>query len=136
VNHVFYGITQNLETKNYMVVLNNKCKECNEICYAKCFQLNFLNWTSGNKDIDEFIQDTQSSAHSNVEKVLEWIPNNRFHNIEYITTNRYIANWIDGYIIDWNSKNQNWEREGQNMSVNMRSIELKNITLEFINEVY
>src|SRR5688572_27251398 len=30
-----------------------------QLCHAKHFQQNFKNWTSGNRDIDEFIQKTQ-----------------------------------------------------------------------------
>jgi hypothetical protein len=119
-----------------MVVLNNKCKECNDICYAKNFQLNFLNWTSGNNDIDKLIQNTQLSAHKDLKSVIEWIPNDRFNNIKNITKNRYKANWIDGYIIDWNNNTQNWKREDQNMIVELEGINNpKNITLEFINNV-
>ena len=47
------------------------CEECNQpntdykwcnSCNAKRFQQNFQNWTSGNDDIDKFIQLTQLSA--------------------------------------------------------------------------
>ena len=64
--------------------LNEICEECNSICYAKRFQKNFKNWTSGNNDIDKFIQDTQLSVHDddNTEKALEWIPYGRFYNIK------------------------------------------------------
>jgi hypothetical protein len=38
------------------------CKECKQgwcqSCNSKHFQQNFENWTSGNRDIDEFIQRT------------------------------------------------------------------------------
>jgi hypothetical protein len=118
-----------------MIVLSNKCKKCNRICYTKRFQQNFKNWTSGKNVIDRFIKNTQLSAHDNVKKALEWIPNDRINNIKCITKNRYIANWIDGNIIFWNNKNENWERNGQNMYVNLRCLESKNITLKYINEV-
>jgi hypothetical protein len=113
------------------MVLNSKCKECNDICYAKYFQSNFLNWTSGNSDIDKFIKNTQLSAHYDVGEALEWIPNNRLYNIKSITINKYIANWIDGYIIDWNNKTQNWARESQNMIVKLKKLnDLKNISID------
>jgi hypothetical protein len=123
-----------------MMVLNKKCKKCNEICYAIHFQHNFINWTSGNNDIDKFIQDSQLSVHDNykITEALEWMPYDRFYNIKHISkTKMYEANWIDGYIIDWDSKYQNWVRENQNMIVELKSINiLKNITLEFMNEVF
>ena len=59
---------------------------------------NFSNWTSGNKEIDEFIQDTQRNAIS-YSTYLEWIPWKQFEEIElhknYFDT-RCIAKWING----------------------------------------
>ena len=123
-----------------MVVLDGTCK-CNYICSAIHYQRNFKNWTSGNNDIDKFIQDTQLSAHGNFTKVLEWIPYDRFYNIKYITKDGfdkiYRANWTDGCMVgEWNDINQNWERKGQNMFVVLKSLNNPtNITFEFINEV-
>ncbi|RGB35482.1 kinase-like domain-containing protein [Rhizophagus diaphanus] len=139
-----YGITQNPETKYYMIVLNDKCKKCNCICCAIHFQRNFDNWASGNDYIDKFIQDTQLSAHgSNYDNdvfkdVLEWIPYDRFYNIKYIARGGfgkvYRANWIDGYIINW--KSGFWNRHNENMFVALKSLDnSKNVTLEFMNEV-
>ncbi|POG65200.1 kinase-like domain-containing protein [Rhizophagus irregularis DAOM 181602=DAOM 197198] len=130
-----YGITQNPVTKNYMMVLDNKCKKCNKICNALHFHQNFGNWTSGKNDIDKFIQATQLSVHTNdVSDVLEWISYNRFYNIKCITkAEKYIANWIDGTINYWDNNGQNWIRENQNMIVNLKS--LNDIALEFINEI-
>ena len=124
------------------------CKECNQentsrdwckACNAKHFQQNFENWTSGNVDIDKFIQDTQLSANY-YDKVLEWIPYDRFHNIEYIAKGGfgkvYKANWIDGYITNWDNKNQNWNRCDSNKFVALKSLNnSKNVTSDFINEV-
>uniref|UniRef100_U9SYM9 Protein kinase domain-containing protein n=1 Tax=Rhizophagus irregularis (strain DAOM 181602 / DAOM 197198 / MUCL 43194) TaxID=747089 RepID=U9SYM9_RHIID len=111
------------------------CKECN----AKRFQQNFKNWTSGNNDIDKFIQDTQLSATLWLE-VLEWIPYNKFHDIEYIAKGGfgkvYSAKWIDGYIDKWDNENQNWKRNNSNMFVALKSLNnSENVTLEFINEI-
>ncbi len=43
----------------------------------------YSNWTSGNKFIDRFIQETQLNAQ-NHKQVLEWIPYDKFKNIEYL----------------------------------------------------
>ena len=125
------------------------CKECNQentgydwckACNAKHFQQNFEKWTSGNVDIDKFIQEAQLSANSS-EKVIEWIPYDRFYDIEYIAKGGfgkvYRANWIDGYIRKWDSKkNQNWKRTDSNKFVALKSLNnSKNVTLEFLNEV-
>jgi hypothetical protein len=124
------------------------CKECNQrntslnwckACNAKHFQQNFENWTSDNVDIDKFIQGIQLSAN-NYNKVLEWIPYNRFYNIEYVAKGGfgkvYKANWIDGYIRNWDNKNQDWERLKPNIIIALKSLNNSiNIKLEFINEV-
>src|SRR5947207_2462070 len=82
-----------------------KCKECFRInasdnwclhCNSKHFQQDFDKWTSGNKNIDKLIQDTQLSAES-FYNVLEWIPYSKFNNIEYIAEGGfakvYSATW-------------------------------------------
>uniref|UniRef100_U9TH97 Protein kinase domain-containing protein n=1 Tax=Rhizophagus irregularis (strain DAOM 181602 / DAOM 197198 / MUCL 43194) TaxID=747089 RepID=U9TH97_RHIID len=142
MDHKLYGITQDPETTMYMIVLNDICKKCNSICNAMHFQQNFDNWTSGNNDIDNFIQDTQLSEHAfyEVKNTLEWIPYDRLYNIKYITKDEfgkvYRANWIDGFISYWDSKNQNWEREGHNMFVKLKSLNTpKNFTLEFTQKI-
>uniref|UniRef100_U9UFR7 Protein kinase domain-containing protein n=1 Tax=Rhizophagus irregularis (strain DAOM 181602 / DAOM 197198 / MUCL 43194) TaxID=747089 RepID=U9UFR7_RHIID len=130
-----YGITQDSEAKNYMMVLNNKCKKCKNACSIIHFQQNFKNWTSGNKKVDKFIQDSQLSTHDDYEifkKTIEWISYNKFYDIEYITKDVYRAKWIDGYIIEWDYKHQNWKRGGQNMYVILKNLNnLADIALEF-----
>mgnify|MGYP006172236279 CR=1 FL=1 len=124
------------------------CEECNQeytgeywchSCNAKHFQQNFKNWTSGNDDIDKFIQHTQLSANKRTE-VLEWIPYDRFYDIKFIAKggfgNVYKAIWIDGYIGYWVDKNQHWIRYSPNINVALKGLNnSKNVTTEFINEV-
>ena len=128
--------------------MSGLCEECNQYyigykwckaCNAKHFQQNFSKWSSGNVDIDKFIQDTQLSANK-YEKVLEWIPYDRFYDIEYIAKGGfgkvYRANWIDGYIKGRNIKDKNWYRLDYGMFVALKSLDnSKNVTSEFINEV-
>ncbi|GBB91318.1 hypothetical protein RclHR1_18520001 [Rhizophagus clarus] len=140
INYKFYGVTYNSETKNYMMILNNKCKickTCNKICNAMYFQQNFDNWTSGNNDIDKFIQEIQLLAHNDAKEALEWIPYDRFYDIKYVASiNVYRAIWIDGHINEWNNENQNWERNNKDMLFILKSLnDPKNMTLEFLNEV-
>ncbi|CAB4438005.1 unnamed protein product [Rhizophagus irregularis] len=144
VHEKIYGITQDPETRNYMVVLNVKCN-CLENCKAKHFQqnFNFGSWTSGNNDIDMFILATQLLAHyDDVCKPLEWIPYSRFCNVKYIAKSDfgevYRANWIDGCIDKY--EDQYLKRKDQNMSVALKSLNNpKNISLKSlksIGEVY
>src|ERR1043166_1324707 len=62
------------------------CKECSQpnteynwcqSCNSKHFQNDFNKWTSGNKEIDEFIQKFQLNATC-YQEVLEWIPYEKY----------------------------------------------------------
>src|SRR4051794_26341784 len=68
-------------------------------CYAKRFQQDFPNWTSENKYIDKFIQETQLNT-KNRHEFLEWIPYNRLKNVKYLAkggfSTVYKATWLDG----------------------------------------
>jgi hypothetical protein len=123
-----------------MVVLDvNKCEKCENTCNAIHFQQNFKNWTSGNNDIDKFIQSTQLLV-CYTSKALEWIPYNKLYNIKHITENEfgkeYKANWIDGCINKWDNCNQNWKRDKPNIFVILKILnDSASITSEFINKV-
>jgi hypothetical protein len=111
------------------------CQQCN----AKRFQQNFQNWTSGNHDIDKFIQKTQLKAR-NFNEVIEWVEYDRFENVEYLAKGgfgtTYKAIWKDGYIDDWDSKNNQWERVLAGSTFALKCLHnSQNITAEFLSEV-
>jgi hypothetical protein len=85
------------------------CQNCN----SKRFRLDFYKWTSGNKYIDKFIQETQLKAR-NFYEVMEWIPYNRLRNIKYFAkggfSKVYKAIWLEGYIDRWDDEAQTWHR--------------------------
>ena len=85
------------------------CQQCN----AKRFQQDFHKWTSGNKFIDKFIQESQLNAR-NPFYILEWIPYNRLTNIKYLDkggfSTVYKAIWLDGPIGKWDYENSQWKR--------------------------
>ncbi|EXX64962.1 Kic1p [Rhizophagus irregularis DAOM 197198w] len=104
------------------------CSECNrpntwkfwcKECYSKKFQQNFDNWTSGNKQIDKFIQELQLNTRSWVE-LLEWIPYNRLRNIKFLAqggfSTIYKAIWLDGGISRWDYEKQGWKRCVNNLN--------------------
>jgi hypothetical protein len=69
------------------------CKQC-QINQLKD---NFTNWTSGNEKIDEFIQKRQLKVNNYSDTVFEWIPYNKFININKIGKSDFvIAIWKDG----------------------------------------
>ena len=123
------------------------CKECKQpntglswcqSCNPKRFQQNFQNWTSGNHDIDEFIQNAQLKARRHLE-VIEWVEYDRFENVEYLAKGgfgtTYKATWKDGCINDWDSIYNQWKRE-EDILVALKCLHnSQDITVEFLKEV-
>ncbi|RHZ81820.1 hypothetical protein Glove_117g446 [Diversispora epigaea] len=64
---------------------NNICSDCR--------------WTSGNNDVDKFLQMTQSDENANECEIWRWIDYNKFKNIEYLAEGGFgsiwKAEWID-----------------------------------------
>ena len=122
------------------------CKECSQLntgykwcqsCNSKHFQQDFNKWTSGNKEIDEFIQNFQLNA-TNLFEVLEWIPYDRFENIKYLAEGGfgtvYKAEWIDGYIKSWNIDQNKWIR--YELDVVLKCLnDSQNLATDFLQEV-
>jgi hypothetical protein len=123
-------------------ICSNWCQPCN----SKHFQQNFKNWTSGNDNVNKFIQKIQRNAvyHGNV---LEWIDHDRFEKIEYLAKGGfgtvYKAIWKDGFIREWDSENNQWVRskcldgkDYEDYPVALKCLHKSNdITAEFLNEV-
>ena len=132
--------------KNYG--LCKKCKQPNtyynwcQLCIPKYFQQNFQNWTSGNHDVDEFIQKAQLKAE-NLEQVLEWIEYDRFENVEYLAKGgfgtTYKAIWKDGYINEFDVGNNQFIRKKDDENGHLVALKSlhnsQDITAEFLREV-
>jgi hypothetical protein len=121
-----YGISQNPDTKDYIIVLQDDyCKSCVEIyaeiwckwcksCQINNLKQNFVNWTSGNEKIDDFIQEMQLKIKTCKDIIVEWIPYNQFNYIKEIGKGDfaiiYSAIWMDGPLI-YNGKETEYKRE-------------------------
>jgi hypothetical protein len=129
---------------------NGLCKECKQPkitdgwCQCK-FQQNFKNWTSGNNEVDKFIQKTQLKAEESMQ-IIEWIEYDRFENVEYLAKGGfgtiYKAIWKDGYITTWDSENNQWKRgktwvdNYENFPVVLKCLHnSQEITSDFLREV-
>jgi hypothetical protein len=111
------------------------CKSCN----SKHFQQDFNKWTSGNKEIDEFIQKFQLNA-TRYEEVLEWIPYEKFKGIKYLAKGGFgtvhKAKWTDGYIHHWSINQTKWMRFGSNTNIILKCLnDSQNLTTDFLQEV-
>jgi hypothetical protein len=67
----------------------------------------------GTYKVGDLIQDAQLKASYEVE-IIEWIPYNRFRNIQYLAQGGfsivYKAIWLSGRIDRWNREKQQWKR--------------------------
>ena len=111
-------------------ICENCSKECLatlycEYCVRNYLKANFSNWTSGNDNIDNLIQKCQIETVI-PEVIVEWIPYNKLQYIKYLTkggcSEIYTADWIDGYYIEWDSKEQQLIRFGEH-SVILKGLE-------------
>ncbi|GES73389.1 kinase-like domain-containing protein [Rhizophagus clarus] len=103
--------------------LYGRCVECKQIntgenwcqtCNSRRLQQNFNNWTSGNNDVDKFIQNIQLSAR-NKYQLLEWIPYDRFSKVKYVAKGEfgkiYKAIWNHhGLISHWDVCKSQWKK--------------------------
>src|SRR6266536_4818937 len=97
-----YGISQNLDTKDYIIVLKEYCEKCGKKYahihkkWCKSCQINYLkkdfaNWTSGNEKIDNLIQEMQLRINEPNDIIFEWIPYNQFNSIKEIDKGGFVT---------------------------------------------
>jgi hypothetical protein len=126
------------------------CKECkqpenNRHLFHCKLQQNFKNWTSGNNEVDKFIQKTQLKTKY-YDQILEWIEYDRFEKVEYLAKGGfgtiYKAIWKDGFIKKWDTENNQWirskclDKDYENYPVVLKSLHnSQDITSEFLREV-
>ncbi|RIA96679.1 kinase-like domain-containing protein [Glomus cerebriforme] len=132
-------------------ILQNKgkkriCENCDQECLATLYceycvrnylKANFSNWTSGNNDNDNLIQKCQLESNE-PDVVIEWIPYNNLQNIKYLTkggcSEIYTAGWIDGAYYEWDSKEKQLKRFG-NQVVVLKSLEnVENVNKRWFEE--
>ena len=122
----------------------NYCEECCEKyvdtyvkwckpCQVNCLKNNFINWTSNNEKIDDFIKEKQLSISSLVDKVFEWIPYNQLNNIKKMKSDFAMAVWKDGPLY-YNKYKKKWIRESDQKVVLKRILQNASID-EFLNMV-
>jgi hypothetical protein len=144
-----YGISQNPDTKDYIIILQDKyCENCGEKYvykrWCKPCQIDYLkknsilNWTSGNEMIDNLIQEMHLKINHYKDNIFEWIPYNQFNDVKKIhegeSVTVYLAIWNEGPLC-YDYYEGKWTR------ISNRQVTLKcpynsqNITNEFLNEV-
>ncbi|CAB5377499.1 unnamed protein product [Rhizophagus irregularis] len=116
-NVVLFGISQNPDTSDYILVLN---------------------WASGNEKIDDFIQERQLNNNSYKDVVFEWIPYNKFNEIKETGKNgsitTYSAIWRNGPLYKKNKWTSYYKRYS-NIDITLKCLHnLQNPVDSLINE--
>ena len=124
------------------------CENCQDECLATLFcehcirnylKANFENWTSGNNDIDNLIQECQmETIQPNM--IPEWIPYNNLRSIKYLTkggfSEIYTAKWIGGAYNKWNPKEKRLVRI-RDYNVVLKKLEnVESANRSWLEEVY
>ncbi len=129
-----------------MLQINTDCEKCGETytsvedgwckqCQIDNLKKNFANWTSGNKIIDDLIQEKQQKIYKSNNIIFEWIPYNQLIDIKEINSDLYSAIWKDGPLYYCHNKKE-YERKSGNQKVILDILyDSLNITNEFYDKV-
>ncbi|CAB5393784.1 unnamed protein product [Rhizophagus irregularis] len=156
-NIKIYGISQNPNTKEYIMVIHEGyferyykeyCIKCAEMytntnynwckpCLINYIKEDFIYWNSGKKEIDIFIQEMQLKINHHSDIVFEWIPYNRFNSIKEIGkgdfTTIYSAKWKDGPL-SYNQHKKVYTRDSE--MINLKCFDKSKYTIiEFLNKI-
>uniref|UniRef100_U9SUE7 Protein kinase domain-containing protein n=3 Tax=Rhizophagus irregularis TaxID=588596 RepID=U9SUE7_RHIID len=109
-----------------------------QVCENRRFKSSFPKWTSGNKIIDTFIQETQLTTAGPF-NYLEWIPFERFRHVKSFGEGGYgtlsTATWLDGPRSLRDEKIQTkWKRDSRKKVMLKFLRDSEHITQEFLNE--
>ncbi|POG71825.1 hypothetical protein GLOIN_2v1601871, partial [Rhizophagus irregularis DAOM 181602=DAOM 197198] len=124
--------------------LCKNCKQPNNTSYSYCqpcnskrFQQNFKNWTSGNHEVDEFIQKAQLEAN-HMDQIVEWIEYDKFEDVEYLAKGgfgtTFKAVWKDGCIDNWYYHYNQWKRISKTKVALKCLHNSQDITTDFLKE--
>ncbi|GBC07601.1 hypothetical protein RclHR1_07560005 [Rhizophagus clarus] len=106
--------------------------------HSSHFRDNFANWTSGNMNLDELIQNSQLNA-THPWKSIEWIEYSNLENIELIAQGGfgsiYKAIWKDGPTRYWDYEKSKWERSNCAEVVVKKFRNATHVSLSFLNEI-
>ncbi|CAG8497959.1 10394_t:CDS:2 [Paraglomus occultum] len=128
-----------------------QCEQCTsartgynwcQYCDTERLQNDFVNWTSGCKEIDDFIQVAQLKA-INVRSIVEWIDYKEFRNVSHLAnggnSSVFTAYWPRGPIRAWDFNIGDWERgwsqRNPDLIILKRLNNSNNVTTDFLKEL-
>ncbi|GBC08411.1 hypothetical protein RclHR1_00810003 [Rhizophagus clarus] len=108
IDNLDFGISQNPDTKIYILVSNGDCycEKCGnknqeqwcKQCQTNQFKNDFMNWTSENAKLDEFIQKIQLKINRYDDAIFEWIPYHELIEIEKLDEDDGFATAVESYL--------------------------------------
>jgi hypothetical protein len=123
------------------------CENCHDECLASLYcehcvrnylKENFTNWTSGNNDIDNLIQQCQMKTSAPY-KIIEWISYNNLKNIKFLTkggcSEIYTAYRINGAYNKWDLKEKQLKRLGGQKVILKKLENVENANRSWFEEV-
>ncbi|GES95364.1 kinase-like domain-containing protein [Rhizophagus clarus] len=147
-NEIYYGVSQNQDTKVYILVFNNdyldkRCEKCgNEYedhdqkwckCYMEYLKDDITNRTSGNEKLDGLIQKYQLK-YGGDGTVFEWISYNEFVDVKEIRKGDFaIAIWTDGSLY-YSIPNRKFKRKS-NKKVLLKYLNNSRNNDDFLNKI-
>jgi hypothetical protein len=147
-----YGISQDPFTKDCFIVFQDGfCEKCCEqyvdienkwckSCQISNLKENFTSWSSGNKQVDNLVQEIQLNVNKSSDIVFEWIPYDQFSDTKEIGKGGfatvYSAKWIRSEIVDSDENESTFVQKATDKVVALKCLyKSQNITNEFLNEV-
>ena len=134
-----------------MLQIDMDCEKCGEVytyvedrwckpCQIDNLKKNFINWTSGNEVVDNYIQEKQQKeGFYDIDNpnsiILEWIPYNQLNDIKEINSDLYSAIWKDGPLYFCFHKREYLRKSGNQKVILETLYNSQNITNETLNEV-
>ncbi|KAG9296758.1 hypothetical protein G9A89_001390 [Geosiphon pyriformis] len=111
-----------------------------QYCTRTFLQDEFDKWTSGNKMLDQFIQNIQKSATS-ANQLIEWVPFEKFTDIVIIGNGNagpvFSGKYFEGFKVGWNASSCIWDKfyEPDGKFVLKSIPNSKQITEELLKEI-
>ena len=147
----FINLTITDKDSNPVNINHKNCSYCNkpfteELWCKECDPRRMIEgWTSENNDIDKFIKDTiydvRGTVHEYKNNFLQWVPFDRFEDINQIGVGGfakvYSATWIDGKAYYIQQNDGSWKkRESKPIKVALKRLNgSQNMSADYLNEV-
>ncbi|CAB5389667.1 unnamed protein product [Rhizophagus irregularis] len=137
---------KNADNSNSANIDHKNCSYCNKpftkkLWCKKCDPFMIIEgWSSGNNEIDKFIKDTIYDARKVNCNFLEWVPFDKFKDINRIGeggfSKVYSATWIDGPKM-YDKGYKNWKkRKPEPIKVALKRLNgSENMSAEYLNEI-